>query len=123
MLRADARAAPHIEADVKSVKHALDVVAPASHILGVRNLVLFGPDGDGYAVFIGTTDIEHLLSALAQGAHIHISGEIRASDMPEVNRTVGVGQCRGNEVADHARSLAYSQGRISPQVEHRGVRA
>lgn len=69
----------------------------------------FGRDGNGNAVLIGAANVNDVTAPHALIAHVNIGRQIRARNVTDVQRPVGIRQSAGDEdffVSNHRKSLS-----------------
>ena len=57
---------------------------------------LLGADGDGHSVFVGAADEDYIFLFQSQVADINVGRNINACQVSDMNRAVGIRQCRGH---------------------------
>ncbi len=58
--------------------------------------LLAGTLGYGHTVLVATTHKHHIHALQAQVAHIDVGRHIHSCQVTDVDRAVGIGQCRGH---------------------------
>ena len=88
-----------IERDTQPLKRAFDKVVVTVHDILGRNALLAGLDGDGYAMLIRAANRNYVGTLQSQVARIDIRRHIDTCQVADMDRTIGIGKCRGNEVS------------------------
>ena len=88
-----------IETDTEVSERALDkFVITVNHLLS-GNTFFTCANGDRHSVFVATAYVQHFLPLQTQVSCIDVSGNIYASQVTDMHRTVGVRQCRCDKCA------------------------
>jgi hypothetical protein len=99
-----------VEADAEALERILHVRPPVVHDLARALPLALGGQGDGDAVLVGAAHVDHVLASGAQVPYVGVRRQVRTHDLPDVQRTVGVGQRRGDQIA---RALLFHALRIA----------
>jgi hypothetical protein len=92
-------AAVNIERDAKILKRFFnDSVVFVNHLLR-SNSFLAGFYGDGYPVFVGTTDKYHILTFGAEVADVNVGRHINTGKMTDVYGAIGIWKSRSYSIA------------------------
>ena len=83
-----------VERDAEVLERLFDDAMIAVHDILHGDALLLGTDGHGHAMLVTASDEEHLASLQPEVTHIDICGHIDASQMSDVDGSVGVGKCR-----------------------------
>ena len=101
----------HIERNAEAFERILDeIMIAVNHLLNGDSL-LTGTDGNGYTMFVGTTDKQYIASLKTKVAHIDVSRHIDTGKMSDMYWAVGIrqsrGYCRSFEILFHIAVLRF----------------
>ena len=86
-----------VEVDAQAREGVLHHFMVLVHYVLRCNAGLARLDGDGHAVLVGSADKHHILAPHAQVTHKDVSGNVGASQMADMDGTVGIGKCAGHQ--------------------------
>ena len=86
-----------VERDAEALERILDKIVIAVYYILWGAAFLLGSYGYGYTVLIAATYQQHFFAAESQVAYIDVGGYIYTCQVTYVHRSVGIGQCCGDE--------------------------